>query len=142
MLRELRAENRSCRLVPHRCFRAGAVGERARAGRAEVRSRPDGIVVLLWKPSTLDYGRAHEGRDHAADLLRADEETLIEFVHGDTSITSFPVCSPRCIRTNAAAPSARGTTLSTTGQSRPSCASRTISANSRWLPIVDPRMLH
>ena len=49
MLRELRAENRSCRLVPHRCFRAGAVGERARAGRAEVRSRPDGIVVLLWK---------------------------------------------------------------------------------------------
>ena len=28
----------------------------------------------------------------------ADEEALPEFVHGATSITSLPVCSPRCIR--------------------------------------------
>ena len=76
MLHELRAENRSCRLVPHRCFRAGAVGERARAGRAEVRSRPDGIVVLLWKPSTLDYGRAHEGTAHRGACPQDDDLAL------------------------------------------------------------------
>ena len=45
-----------------------------------------------------DDGRAHEGGQHGADLLGADAQPLPEFVHGDTSMTSLPICSPRCIR--------------------------------------------
>ena len=45
-----------------------------------------------------DDGRADERGQDRADLFGSDEEAIPEFVHDDTSITSFPVCSPRCIR--------------------------------------------
>ena len=66
-----------------------------------------------------DDGRSGQGRHDRADLLGTDEEALPEFVHRHTSSTSFPVCSPRRMRSYAVAPSASGTTRSTTGQSRP-----------------------
>ena len=66
----------------------------------------------------------------------ADPQSLPEFVHVATSITSLPVCSPRSQpRARAADHSASGTTRSTTGQRRP-CVGQ--GARSRRTPAGCP----